>query len=760
MSTQSSFASTPATLYSLLPAVFRTRDAMQGQPLEAFFAVLEEQYGIVRENLEQLYNDQFIETCAPWAIPYLGELIGFNQIYTLAENGVDSRAEVANTIGYRRRKGTLLAMEQLTHDVSGRPTIAVEEFRRLITNLSLKDVRPHHRDTVDIRSLKLPEELEGPFTRLNRTIDVRRIAPPIIAAVSPDTTPLDKILHGGGRFNIPDVAIWMWRYCNRTIENAPAFSLGSGGYFFSLLGGPVKLFQKPRVETAPFTRLFAEADAPEPILRRAFAEHLDSFYPSSMSLIADGATVDRSQIVCANLTENSSGGVCRVPSGKIAIDPETGRIQYADDVLQPDVLRVSYNYGSVTELGGGPYDRSDAIPSNESGTFLAIVGSEDFPTLESAVAEWNVQKPGTAGRIVLPDYEAYDVDLTGAHAIRIAPRSTLLIASAEISPDGGYLFTESCVTLTGTIEIFGEAEDVSDQVTEQQGEVYINGVWFRGSLIVSGSPFCLNLSDATLVPGQVLLHSGEPSFPDHPSISGSALGATVCLTRTFTGPICLSPMSNVRLTSCIVDASSPYCVAITGPDTASAGPVLHVEDATIIGKVWTQWLRFASNTIFVSALGRHDPWKAAVWSRRRQSGCVRFCSLPWASLTPRQYECVPTSASNQWALAPQFVTLRFGDPAYGLLSGDCPIAIWKGADNGSQIGAYLSTQETEAVTNIQIRSSEYLPANLERGVFLMPSRAITEPRFHDQGSSMTRPPCMTENEYMEDVPIGIGIHLI
>ena len=36
----------------------------------------------------------------------------------------------------------------------------------------------------------------------------------------------------------------------------------------------------------------------------------------------------------------------------------------------------------------------------------------------------------------------------------------------------------------------------------------------------------------------------------------------------------------------------------------------------------------------------------------------------------------------------QFITLRFGQPGYCLLSGDVPLAVWKGADNGSQIGSF------------------------------------------------------------------------
>ena len=151
----------------------------------------------------------------------------------------------------------------------------------------------------------------------------------------------------------------------------------------------------------------------------------------------------------------------------------------------------------------------------------------------------------------------------------------------------------------------------------------------------------------------------------------------------------------------------------------------------MIGKVYAQAIRLASNTIFHSALAASDEWKDAVWANRTQVGCVRFCSLPWSSIVPRRYECLPPDAASEQALAPQFISLRFGDPAYCLLSGDCPMAVWKGADNGSQMGVFLQIQETEAVANIQIRANEYLVANLECGVFLIPS--------HSCGTVLERP---------------------
>ena len=754
----------PQPIYSLLPAVFRTRDAVQGGQLAALFSVLEAQYGIVLDNLDQLYDDQFIETCASWVIPYLGQLIGYDPVYTVSLSSPDSRAEVANTIGYRRRKGTLLAMEQLTHDVSGRTTLVVEEFRRLITTLSLRDLRLHHNANANLRRGRDWQDQHGPFTRLNRTIDVRRITPRHRLAASPDPAPLDITLHGGGRFNIPDIAVWIWRWKSWPIANAPAFNLGEGGYFFSALGGPIQIFQQPPPEPLPFTRLITEDDAPQPISRYAFAQNIGRFYPASFSLIADGTSVDPSQIICANLTSKADGSVCRVQNGKIAIDPELGRIQYAADVPSPAFLRVNYGQGAAAAIGGSSYDRTANIVQPGSATFHAVVGSPSYPTLGSAVAAWSLQPAGTSGEIILPGYEAHSIDLTGLSAIRIHAQSNLLIASAEVTLQEKIpRFTRSCVTLCGDIEIVGlPAPTLPDGLAAPMGQIQINGIHLAGEIRLSGQPFCLQIADSTLIPGRSLTAKGDPTLPGEPSLSGNPVGVNVCLVRTICGPIALDASCSVRITDSILDASSPYCAAFAGPDLASVGATLHIEDSTVIGRVWTQTMRLASNTIFYARLGRLDPWKAPVWVKRRQVGCVRFCWLPFNSLTPRRYECMPPDGASEAALEPRFITTRFSEPGYCMLSGDVPLAIWKGASNGSQMGVFLQIKETEAVTNVQIRSQEYLPANLERGVFLIPSHTLCQslPVLQPYGDGILTGCCNRSAESGSEIPAGIGIGLI
>src|SRR5689334_17592689 len=118
-------------LYELLPAIYRIRDLEQGEPLRALLAVIADEVGVLEENLDQLYDDQFIETCADWVVPYIGDLIGVRALHGVAPQVSSPRAEVANTIRLRRRKGTAAMLEELARDVTGWPARVVEFFEWL-----------------------------------------------------------------------------------------------------------------------------------------------------------------------------------------------------------------------------------------------------------------------------------------------------------------------------------------------------------------------------------------------------------------------------------------------------------------------------------------------------------------------------------------------------------------------------------------------------------------------------------------------------
>ncbi len=748
-------------LYALLPAIYRTRDAENGQPLLGLCTIIAEQAAILEENIQQLYDDEFIETCAPWVIPYIGDLVGCDAIYEIGAS-IGTRAEVANTIGYRRRKGTLLALEQVAMDVSGLPAAAVEFFKRLITTESMRHVRPHHEAWLNLRRGDQLERMDSAFDTLNRTIDVRRIAPRVRMVSDPDPTPLDINLHGGGRFNIPDVGVYLWRWQPFDVANAPAFQVDAERYMFSPLGQDMPLFNAVPAR-ASFSGLTTRLDVPQPILRREFHRHLGQFYGNSMVIYADGLPILEKYICCRNLADRADGSWGCTRSGRVAIDPVLGRIQFAADFPPPQQVEVSYTYGFPAEMGGGSYDRSESL----SGTldtmqfdYVAVVGSSTAPTLESAVAQWNALPAGSNGLIVLPGFATLDINLCGANAIVLPPQSQLWIVCAQPPSAGGTTFTyENCrVLLRGDIEVQTQQPAVSDS---GQLNLCISGVWISGSVRILGNVGNVQFMDCTLVPGIGLQRDGTPTKPGEPSIQVSATEVSLSLVRCITGPIVASVGGTTRICSCIVDSGSRCGVAYAATDMVSAGADLHIEDSTVIGKVRVRTMDLASNTIFLARLARNDPWQAALWCSRQQAGCVRFCFLPAGAIVPQQFECLPRESSQEAAFLPRFVTLRYGHPSYGLLSGDTPMAVWTGADNGSQMGVYYALQETEAVTNVQLRAPEYVPFGLEVGIFLEPSRPviILPPPLGYGYGLYGRPwnPCNDDEDDLRFVSIGAAL---
>ena len=143
-------------LYELLPVVHRMRDAERGYPLRALLRVINEQVNVVEEDIARLYDNWFIETCDDWVAPYIGDLIGYQPVHEAGDPGsvetsqgrernkiLIPRREIANTLGYRRRKGTLALLELLANDVAGWPARAVEFYTLLGWTQHLTHQRPN-----------------------------------------------------------------------------------------------------------------------------------------------------------------------------------------------------------------------------------------------------------------------------------------------------------------------------------------------------------------------------------------------------------------------------------------------------------------------------------------------------------------------------------------------------------------------------------------------------------------------------------------
>ena len=215
---------TAEEIYRLLPAVYRIRDAEQGGVLRELLDVLSDQVNVLAESLEQAYDDQFVETCAEWVAPYIGDLVGYRTLHGVVPRVASPRAEVANTIRYRRRKGTVSVLEQLAADVTGWPARAVEMFELLAATQYMNHVRPQAAATADLRDaarLELAGTFQaGAFDGLAHTAEMRRIG------------------SRSGRYNIRNVGIFLWRVQALRLAHSPlvAADLSGRRYRFDPLG--------------------------------------------------------------------------------------------------------------------------------------------------------------------------------------------------------------------------------------------------------------------------------------------------------------------------------------------------------------------------------------------------------------------------------------------------------------------------------------------------------------------------------------------
>ena len=247
-------------LTDLLPVVYHQRDVepSQGGVLEALLQILGEQGDVVAADLAQLYDDAFIETCADWVVPYLCDLLGVRLLHPLGPGAGRQRALVANMLDYRRRKGTLAALEDLSFQVTGWPTSAEECFQRLGVTQHLTHLRPANVRTPDLRRVGDLELVDGPFSHAAHTAEVRRIPT--------------------GRYNLPNIGLHVWRLAPEEVLRAtarPIVDPPDGRYFVDPVGLAVPLFNAPPPEPS-ITSLAREFEVPAPLRRRALYDELEA----------------------------------------------------------------------------------------------------------------------------------------------------------------------------------------------------------------------------------------------------------------------------------------------------------------------------------------------------------------------------------------------------------------------------------------------------------------------------------------------------
>jgi hypothetical protein len=765
--------SDPDRLYKLLPVVYRQRDAEQSWPLQALLRVIAEQVNNVEDDIAQLYENWFIETCQDWVVPYIGDLVGYQIVHEAGEPGdvttaegrllnsiLIPRADVANTIHDRRRKGTLHLLEELAREVADWPAHAVEFYRLLGWTQNLNSLHRRRGRTVDLRRGDALQRLDGPFDELAHTVDVRRI----VSQYTP------------GRYNIPGVGLFVWRLKVYSVTRTRAFraeDCGQEFFTFSILGNDTQLYTKP-VPLAETQRSASELNFPTPIRRRPFEERRQDYYGQDKSLRIwveqveqQGATpasrqaagggrsrhasaakqagqsadaqppaqaqgqrdtdweeVAVSDIVAADLTD-----WLYHPQGmKVAVDPVLGRIAFSRQNIPKGRVQVLYHYAFSADIGGGEYDRPLFQPNPYYLLRVSKEGKDHFRSIRSALHSWQAWKqdhPDDPHNAVIEIVDSGVYTEERLHT-QMGEGERLQIRAANRKRPVIRLHHPE---RTDALALTGEA-NVSAQ---GGGYLTLDGLLIYGrSVRIEGDLAAATIRHCTLVPGWELDEHCEPQCAGEPSLELVNTGARVTIEHSILGPILVeeneaasAPVS-ISISDSILDAAHPQRSVLGGLYRPKAYARLTIKRCTVFGPVRVHAIDLAENSIF----------NGPVLVARTQSGCVRFCYVPEGSRTPRRYNCQPDlvkqavrddasipknekpEAMQREAarVIPAFNSVYYSTPAYCQLADNCAPEIKRGADDESEMGVFQDLFQPQREANLRARLDDFTPAGNETGI--------------------------------------------
>jgi hypothetical protein len=519
------------SLWALMPAVHRASDSAvfeEKGPLRELIERIGAQMAIVRRGIDQLWEDQSIESCDDWVVPYIGDLVAANLVSPLDLRG--QRLQVAKAIYYRRRAGTVAILEEAAFDVTGWEARVVEFFRRLGRTRHLLDpeigLPSDAFDPVLAAELQQAQHLAGRYTgtpaggwaalrnvygasrahsafdELSHTADVRR--------------PVDHT----GWYDIPRLGIFVWRLHSFPETGDPDALLstpvgdGGGCWTFDPTGRDVPLFAAVSRSSQSYGAQWISPDEwqlPGPIDGPLF--DLDR-PPASPRLYSHA---DAGVIEMASLGVFHASTLSLVPIGDLQVDPRRGRFHITSGTTTD--LRSFHHYGSAGRIGAGAYERR----------LVTRIGAER-PAPESNVTggggalATELGATPSVGTITIRDSLTYDAvtDLANVHDLTIR---SILDTRPLIRTAAGTQWT-----LTGG----------GDAMLRLEG-VFVSGA----DLVLAGDFDTVSITFSTLDPG----NSGDPAVTDpylH-ALDGRALQPsriwidgrikTLSIASSITGPI-------------------------------------------------------------------------------------------------------------------------------------------------------------------------------------------------------------------------------
>lgn len=734
-------------LWEMIPAIYRNEDGLADEPgaLRALVQVIAGQAAILRRSQDELWDDQFIDLCNEWAVPYIGDLVATRLLSALNKRG--RRIDVAKTIYYRRRKGTPRILEELISDISGWEGKLVEQFERLGRTRHGLDPFPQplagsYSGTLpggwaDLRNQRISELTDSPFEEYFHTPDVRRYNGPsgcyaipklafylyrLQAFPAVSITPFD--LGDGLRFTFDPSGRDTWLFSKRLrMDNwdewhsalewelpapIPCRLLGNAEYeineevVLKLIGVGLSAGAADTLRTLSGLRFKNESSLSDSINTFASPFKAEILLPAkftallSVSLVQDcgkqallpNAKVDQTKplldtnsiivgfgspyssiISVENITASNLASWTVKTNKALSVDAENGRFEFKNPPASNDIF-VSYHYGFSGTIGAGCYDRSrlsNLVPNQTKVGGGAIVSTD---LMNNGITQ-------------IQDSKTY-ISVSNKLSIQ-----NMVLQSANFQRP--YIRLENSWKLSSG--------------TNLKSNLTLDGLWIGSAggatnlqIIIDGDYDCVLIKNCTLDPGGSKNIKSEDINPLTLTITGTI--QTLSIESSIIGPIQIINKGEIRDFS-ISDSIIQSVDATINALSISSG-VTTLQSTTVFGSINVH--RLEASEVLITGLANVT---------NTQNGCFRYSSAPKTDGTnisrlPRPYESyIFTENPNHW-----FNSLRFGDGGYAQLSDTVPDAIVRGAENGSEMGAFRSLLNPIKFNGLKAKVDEYMPFGL------------------------------------------------
>lgn len=672
-------------LWRLLPEIYRALDAEvpdQKGPLRELVERIGKQVAVVRRSIDRAWEDQSIESCDDWVIPYIGDLLGTRLVESLDARG--KRLDVAKTIHYRRRKGTLAVLEELSADITGWEARAVEMFRRM----------GRARHGLDFEIGWPGSAAYGPVTR-TPVYGIAHLGSPHLQALV--GTAFDELSYtvdvrrGKGRsgwYNTPRLGVFVSRLHAYPVEGATpvAHATCPNVLSFDPTGRRIQLFASSTRAHGDDWVAPKEHELGGPISRSLFRRAYDGLW-ATIDAANSGSILPRSLGVYldhnGDRTLIEAGDVSSDPAlheTRHYVDPEEGLFYVAKgpDAPIPTAYSMAYHHGFSSNIGAGTFDRRRVgAPAPTAPEIMGGGGA-----LDAALGA-----ASGAGVLSIGDSRTYDSvsDLSVSDLTLRAKSGQRPLVRLPEGANGPTVWT------------------IEGGLPEGASRLTIDGLFVSGGeIVLAGELDSVTLTTCTLDPGSEknppsgqlyeLAVDGRPLLPCRLRIRAKI--RRLVIDRCVTGPIVvegLGAVESLSITDSVVQ-SLHGDMAIDAP----APSVVAIDRSTILGPIRVHRLEASSTILDEPALVTDA-----------QHSCVRTSAWASGSKLPKKFESFTLPPK-----APLFTSRRFGDPGYAQLSRAAPARLFDGGEGGSEIGAFSREKNAIKERSLLQKLHEHMPVGL------------------------------------------------